>query len=410
MAQKLTDTIVKALPLPAKGNKITYDSEVRGFGARVTAAGARSFILNYRTRTGRERRVTIGAYPDWKTNVARDEAANLKRRIDVGEDPMDTVDADRSAKTVADMCKRFEEEHLPKRRPATQRDYLALINREILPALKHKKVTEVDYNDIDALHRKISKRAPYLANRTLAVLSKMFGLASSSKWRWCTENPAKGVERNEEVKRHRYLTPAELSRLSAALAELEDKQAADIFRLLLLTGARRGEVQSMRWADIDLQAGVWTKPGSTTKQKSIHRAPLSGPARLLLAGLRESAGEDDVFVFPSRGESGHREEVKKPWREVCIAAGIVTVETVGEGDKARALVKPSARIHDLRHTYASVLVSAGQSLPIIGALLGHSNPTTTARYAHLMDDPLRQATERVSPLVMPSIAPVKVVA
>lgn len=399
MAQsKLTDSIVKALASPEKGNRICYDSDVKGFGVRVTAAGSRAFILNYRTRGGRERRITIGSFPDWKTGAAREEAANLKRRIDVGADPMGEVEADRNAKTVADMCKRFEEEHLAKKRPATARDYKALIARHILPALKHKKVAEVEFSDIDALHRKVTKGgAPYLANRTVAVLSKMFGL--SMQWRWRGDNPARGIERNHEEKRHRYLTTVELSNLTTALAALEDQQAANIIRLLLLTGARRGEVQAAKWDQFDLTAGVWTKPGSTTKQKTTHRVPLSAPARQLLAELREKADAKAVFVFPSHGEAGHREEIKRAWHNVCVAAGIVTMEDDGKGG---VIVKPSARIHDLRHTYASVLASAGLSLPIIGALLGHSQPATTARYAHLMEDPLRQATERVGAIVMPT--------
>ncbi|WJI76591.1 MULTISPECIES: site-specific integrase [unclassified Mesorhizobium] len=390
---QLSDAIIKALPAPASGNKITYDDDVKGFGIRVTKAGARAFILNYRTRSGLERRYTIGSFPDWKSGPAREEAKNLKKQIDVGADPMGQVAAARDAKTVGDLCDRFEKEHLTKKRHSTARDYKALIKNHILPALKNKKVAEVEFTDIDSLHRKISKTAPYLANRAVAVLSKMFGLAI--KWRWRTDNPAKGIERNDEQKRHRYLSPAELGKLTEALTALEDQQAANIFRLLLLTGARRGEVQAAKWEQFDLTAGVWTKPGSTTKQKTMHRVPLSAPARLLLTQLREKAKEDAVYVFPGRG-ADHRVEIKAEWKEVCIAAGIVTADTVGE----KIVVAPSARIHDLRHTYASVLASAGLSLPIIGALLGHSQPATTARYSHLMDDPLRAATERAGAIVM----------
>lgn len=393
MTLKLTDTIIDKLPLPTTGNKISYDDDVKGFGIRVTAAGARSFILNYRTRSGLERRYTIGSRPDWKTGPAREEAKNLKKQIDVGFDPMGQVAAAREAKTVADLCDRFEKDHLTKKRESTSRDYKALIKNHIRPALKNKKVAEVEFTDIDTLHRKISKHAPYLANRTVAVLSKMFALAI--KWRWRTDNPAKGIERNDEQKRHRYLSPAELAKLTEALIELKDQQAANIFRLLLLTGSRRGEVQAAKWEQFDLTAGVWTKPGSTTKQKTMHRVPLSAPARLLLKDLREKAEEDAVYVFPGRG-TDHRVEIKNEWREVCIAAGIVVAETVGE----KIVLRPSARIHDLRHTYASVLASAGLSLPIIGALLGHSQPATTARYSHLMDDPLRAATERAGAIVM----------
>lgn len=412
MAQKLNDSIVKALPLPAKGNKITYDSDVKGFGVRVTAAGARSFILNYRTRYGRERRYTIGSYPDWKTGPARDEASNLKKLVDVGQDPMEQVEADRGAKSVADLCDRFEEEHLPKCRPSTQRDYRALIKNEIRPALKHVKVAELSFSAIDDLHRKITKRgARYVANRTIAVMSKMLSLAI--KWGWRADNPAIGIERNQEEKRHRYLSPAELATLTKALAEHGDQQAANIVRLLLLTGARRGEAQAMKWADVDLQVGAWTKPGSTTKQKTIHRVPLSAPARQLLSNIHTAAvaaSEDkkrprpmSEFVFPGRGGKGYRMEIKHQWAELCRSAGIVDARITKDAKgKERTVWVATARLHDLRHTYASVLASAGLSLPIIGALLGHSQPATTARYSHLMDDPLRQATERVGAIVMPT--------
>lgn len=409
MPVKLTDTVVKDLETPAKGNRIVYDSEVKGFGCRVTAKGARAFILNYRTQSGRERRFTIGSYPDWKTIPARDEAKALKRRIDVGEDPMEEREEDRQGKTMADLCERFEEEHLPKKRPATVRDYKSIMRREILPEMKHLKVAEVTYTEIDDLHRKITRRgAPYVANRTLSVLSKMFGLAQ--KWRWRIDNPCRGVERNSEEKRQRYLSPAELGNLTEALANLDDQQGANVIRLLLLTGARSGEVKAARWEDLDLEGGVWTKPGSTTKQKTTHRVPLSAPARQLLSELlakakAEAKAKDrqmSPYVFPGRS-GGHREEVKRTWHDACVAAGIVTAERVTNANgKEKLILKPSARIHDLRHTYASLLASAGLSLPIIGALLGHSQPATTARYSHLMDDPLRAATERVGAIVAPA--------
>lgn len=396
MSQKLTDTIVKsAVPsyrvvakkdgskstTPEPVHSIIYDSDVKGFGVRITASGAKSFVLNYRTRAGRERRYTIGQFPDWKVGAARQEAAELKKRIDRGEDPLAEIAAERAAPTVADMCERFEAEHLPKTRPATQRDYKALIKNDILPALKNHKVAEVTYSDVDALHRKITNRgATYLANRTIAVLSKMFSLAV--RWQWRADNPAKGIERNQEVKRDRYLAGDELGRLSEALAKHDDQGAANIIRLLLLTGARSGEVRGMRWDQLDLDAGVWTKPGATTKQKTDHRVPLSAPARQLLVELRGKARDGAEYVFPGRGGEGHRSDIKNDWAAVCEAAGIV-----------------EARIHDLRHTYASVLASAGLSLPVIGALLGHTQPATTARYSHLFDDPLRAATERVGAIV-----------
>ncbi len=381
MAQKLTDSVVKNLPLPTDGNRIEYDSEVKGFGCRVTAAGARSFVLNYRTKAGRERRYTIGQFPTWKVAAAKAEAAELRKRVDRGEDPLGDIAAVRLAPTVADLCRRFEGEHFPRLRPGTRADYKSLIDRHILPALKNQKVADVSFSDIDALHRKITKDAPYRANRAVAVMSKMFALAIH--WKYRSDNPTKAIERNQEVKRQRYLSGDELVRLSLVLAEHDDQEAANILRLLLLTGARRGEVLGMRWDQLDLNAGVWTKPGSMTKQKTEHRVPLSAPARLLLVELRATAEEDAEYVFPGPGVTGHRVVLKRDWAVICRAAGIA-----------------EARVHDLRHTYASVLASAGLSLPVIGALLGHSQPATTARYSHLFDDPLREATERVGAIVL----------
>jgi integrase len=395
MASKLTDRIVKGLRAPASGNRITYDGDdkscVKGFGVRVTAAGSRAFVLNYRTRVGRERRYTIGQFPDWNTNAAREEAKALKQRIDRGEDPMADIEAGRDAKTVADLCRRFLEEHSErKNRPGTTAFYRAMLDNWVLPKMKHLKVGEVTYSDVDGLHAAVTKNGgPYAANRVLAALSKMFSLAV--KWKWRTDSPVKGVERNQEVKRNRYLSGDELTALLAALNACEDTQAANIIRLLLLTGARRGEALTATWDQFDLAAGVWIKPASNTKQKLEHRVPLSAPARLLLLEIladetiKAAAKGTELarWVFPSRVNGGRRDAIQRRWIKICAAAGF----------------KTPVRVHDLRHTYASILASAGQSLPIIGQLLGHTQPATTARYAHLFDDPLRAATERVGAIV-----------
>jgi integrase len=188
---------------------------------------------------------------------------------------------------MADLCDRFEREYIPRKRPATQRDYRQQIAVDIRPALGRMKVAAVTFADVDAWHRKISKRAPTHANRALAVLSRMFSMAI--RWGVRTDNPCKGVERNQEHKRQRYLTGPELARVTTALNELRDQGAANAIRLLLLTGSRRGELLAARWRDIDIEAGVWTKPGSTTKQKTTHRVPLSEAACRLLAEMRQQA-------------------------------------------------------------------------------------------------------------------------
>jgi integrase len=379
MAERLTDKVMRSLERPAKGNRITYDTDVSGFGARVTAAGAVGFVLNYRRKAdGRERRATIGQFPAWSVAAARQRAAELRRAVDNGGDPVGELAVERGAPTVTDLCARFEAEHLPKLRPSTQTMYRAFIANEILPAFGTVKVAAVEYEHVDRLLSRISKRAPYMANRVLAFLSKAFALAI--KWKWRTDNPARGVERNREHKRKRYLSADELARLMKALAEYRNEQAADAFRLLLLTGARKGEALSATWDQFDLVEGVWTKPAATTKQRAEHRIPLSAPARQLLAKIRKHA--ETKFVFPGPGPRGHRTGVKRDWAQVCKAAGITGL-----------------RIHDLRHSYASQLASAGVGLHVIGGLLGHSQPQTTHRYAHLFDDPLRQATERVGAII-----------
>ena len=379
MAQKLTDAIIKKLPKPETGEKITYDTQVKGFGIRVTAKGARSFLLNYRTKLGRERRYTIGDFGDWKTGAARTEATELKKVVDRGGDPLGEIHAGRKAPTVADLCDRFITDFLPRKRPSTQVSYQQQIDAEIRPALGKLKVAAVVYEDIDRMHRAISKRAPYRANRCVALLSKMFSLAI--KWKYRSDNPCKGIERNTEYKRRRYLSGEELGRLTMALVKHKDRQAADIVRMLLLTGARRGEVLAAKWDDIDLAAGTWSKPAATTKTDTEHEVPLSAAARALLADLRERSPAQAAWLFPA-SDGKPRKDIKDAWARLCRDADI-----------------KNARAHDLRHTYASTLASAGQSLPIIGALLGHTTPATTARYAHLFDDPLRKAAEQAGAIL-----------
>jgi len=373
MAEKLTDRLVKALERPPTGNRITYDVEVKGFGARVTAAGATAFVLNYRRRSdGLSRRFTIGSYPVWSVATARERAKELKRRVDAGGDPVGEHAEERAAPTVADLCERFLKEHAAKQRPHTQDDYASMIRNDILPVLGKHKVALVGFEHVERLHARISERAPVRANHVLKVVSVMFNLAI--KWKLRTDNPAKGVTRNREHQRRRYATADEVARLTDVLSKYPDQTVADIIRLLLLTGCRRGEALGATWDQFNLTTGVWSKPPSSTKQQRHHEVPLSAPARELLVRRHEQAG-CSPYVFP--GPTGHRKVLKQHWTRILKAAGITGL-----------------RIHDLRHSFASSLVGAGFSLPVIGALLGHSQPSTTARYAHLAHDPLREAVER----------------
>ncbi len=389
MAEKLLEKQVRNLAPPATGNRIVYDADVKGFGVRITSAGAKAFVLNYRS-SGRERRLTIGSFPDWSVTDAREHARALKRRVDQGEDPMGERHEARAAPTVDDLADRFEAEHLAKRRPSTVTDYKSILRLYVRPELGKIKVAEIRHSDVEKLHRKIAATAPYRANRTVSVLGKMFSLAV--KWEMLDRSPVPGIERSPEEKRERYLTPAEIARLSEALANHREKDSASAIRLLLLTGARRGEVLGARWEQFDLPAGIWVKPAASTKQGKVHRIPLSAPALALLVEMRREADKDDAyleskgeppspFLFPGV-EGKPLQEIKKSWAALTKAAKLSGV-----------------RMHDLRHTYASILASSGLSLPIIGALLGHTQAATTHRYSHLLDDPLRAATNRAGAVI-----------
>jgi integrase len=429
MSEQLTDKAIRELPVPAKGNKVYYDSGARGLGVRVTSGGARVFVFNYRTKNGAtERRYTIGeagrwvdhkwAPGAWTVNAARGEAQKLRRRVDAGEDPMGDLHAERAAPTVNVLADRFEAEHLPKKRASTQDEYNRLLRIHIRPALGSKRVADLDHEDIEAMHRKVSASGPYAANRAVAVMSKMLALAI--KWKMRGDNPAKGIERAPERKRDRYLTGAEITRLSEVLAAHPERTSANAVRLLLLTGARKGETLAALWADFDLAAGVWTKPAATTKTAKLHRVPLSAPALALLQRMRAEADDElrkarkldpkvepNPHVFP--GINGKPlGDIKHFWSAVCIKAGLArrvekrdaAGKPVESKDGQPVMVwQTTARVHDLRHTFASILASSGLSLPIIGSLLGHTQPATTARYAHLLDDPLRAATERAAAVI-----------
>jgi integrase len=355
-------------------------TEVTGFGLRVTAAAARSFVLNYRI-AARERRYTIGSYPDWSVAAAREQAKELKRKVDIGHDPMGRRHEDRAAPTVAQLATRYLEEYAVRKAHRSRKDEESMLRNLVLPSIGKLKVPEVRHDDIDQLHREIGQSRPVRANRVLQVLSKMFALAT--RWGYRSDNPVLGWHRNPEHRRSRYLSSLELGRLTTVLAEHPNQRCASAVRLLLLTGARRGEVLAAGWDQFDLNLGVWVKPSSHVKQKKEHRVPLSGAAIRLLREMH-STSTGSRFLFPGKVPDRPLQEVKAFWAGVCRKAGL-----------------KDCRIHDLRHTYASILASAGLSLPVIGALLGHSQPSTTARYSHLFDDPLREATERVGAVVAP---------
>jgi len=417
MTERLTDNIArKALP-PARGQTLIWDAEVKGFALRLTSGGAKSFVVDYRAG-GRQRRFTIGAYPDWSVQAARQAAKELKREVDQGRDPMGERHDERAAPALNDVWERYQLEHLPRKAPRSQADERSIWEKIILPRLGKSKLGAIDHAAIDSLHRDITtiRGTPVRANRTIETLRKAFNLAI--RWNWCERNPASGVRRNPEDKRSRYLTKNEIAVLVQALNNHCEPMSANAIKLLMLTGARRGEVLAATWGMFDLENGIWTKPSAHTKQRRMHRVPLNGPALRLLAEMKEEAARKarkngismTAYVFPGENDKPLT-DIKRTWASVCLKAGLI--EQVpkksrngkplkGKDGKPVMVAQPSVRMHDLRHSFASILVSAGASLPLIGQMLGHTQPQTTARYAHLYDDPLREAAETVGKFISPA--------
>lgn len=404
--QRLSDRAIRAMADPEASSKIIYDAELPGFGIRLTKSGARSFIFNYVVNR-RERRMTIGPFPAWSTTAARERAKALKREVSLGADPLAAsqravaeADAERRAPTVADLCERYCSEHLPTKAPRSAEDDRRMWRDFILPAFGAMKVAELSPSKADRLHAQISRTHKVRANRVIALLRKAFNLAI--RWGWRADNPAMGVRRNRETPRDRFLNPDEIARLTDALAAHPQRASADAIRFLMLTGARRSEVLHACWDQFDLDQGIWQKPSAHTKQRKVHRVPLSAPALNLL--LQRHVDATGAYVFPGNKPDRPLSEIKRSWLSVCRAAGLAQEVPLTAEDGTPVLAADGSpkirwvntvRIHDLRHTYASLLASDGQSLPVIGALLGHTQPQTTARYAHLLDDPLRAATESV---------------
>jgi integrase len=367
--RKITKAAVDAL----SPGDLAWDAEVKGFGVRCQRRD-RVYMVKYRSQ-GRQRWYTIGKHGSpWTPELARREAKRILGLVAEGKDPADKKQKDRSAPTVSALADRFLEEHVEaKSKDRTYTEYQRLIERIVKPELGRLKVEEVRQSDIERLHLKY-KATPYQANRLVALLSKMFNWSGRRGER----NPCVGVERFTEQKRRRYLSSAELARLGAALAKAEEERLTSPYvvaaiRLLVFTGARLTEILTLRWDHVDLERGFLNLPDSKTGAKTIY---LNAAAKRLLATLPRL--QDNPFVVPGERQGRHLVNLEKPWRKIREMAQI-----------------PDLRLHDLRHSFASVGAGAGLGLPVIGALLGHAQAATTARYAHLASDPLQQAADLI---------------
>ncbi len=400
--QKLTEKVLRdAAPAEGRDYQI-FDTDVRGFAACIYRGGGRAFTLDYR-HAGRQRRMTFARWPEWGVTAARERAKELRREIDGGGDPLASRDSMREAPRVSDLIKRYVDLHLPHLAALNAADQRSMMEKFIGPALGNMLVTEVSSYDVELLLNKVAegrarpakqkpnnrarklqgaKPTPVRANRVGEVVRKMFAYAI--KWGWREDNPAMGFRRRMEIPRERYLSQQEIARLAAALDAAEDDRAAGIIRLCMLTGARVGEVRQARFEDFNLEHLSWTKPATTTKQRRVHRVPISDEAAAIVRQRRLAVVSGSPWLFPGDTPGQPVQEIRRFWARVQKEAGIEGV-----------------RIHDLRHTFASLLVSGGASLEMIGKLLGHSQMQTTQRYAHLMDSPLRAGVDAVASAFKP---------
>jgi integrase len=373
MKRKLTKRVVEALQ-PGNKDIICWDSELPGFGVKVTPRGRRVYFLYYRTTTGRERRPTIGRHGQVTCEEARRIAGDWHAAVRGGGDPGGERRADRASESFAEFADRYMTDYaIGKKKSSTLATDGFNLKNHLLPALGQLKVGEISRADVVRLHQRM-KATPGGANRTLYLLSHMLNVAERWGLRPDGSNPCRHVEKFNLRKRERFLSEAELGRLAAVLTDAEETDtelpsAIAAIRLLLFTGARLSEILSLRWEYADLEAQCLRLPDSKTGAKTVYLPP---PALEVLAALERR--EDNPYVIPGAKPGAHLVNLQKPWRRIRKAAGLEDV-----------------RIHDLRHSFASMAVAGGLSLPVIGALLGHSQPATTARYAHLADDPLRQA-------------------
>jgi len=400
---KLTKRSVDAL-FPRQKQYIEYDTELKGFGVAIYPSGIKSWVCEYRPHGGgrgtAKKRVTLGKVTQLPPEQARKTAADMLAAVRLGGDPALEKAERRASVTVGELIDFFDAQYVgPMLKPGT-----AVSHRIALEELRRAhgalKATALTRSHVTTLHFRMADR-PYAANRAVAVWSKAFAWAAGAGLIPEGQNPAKNIKKYREQGRERFLTSDELARLGDALREGEtiglpyfvdetkptakhaakadhrrvklDRYATAAFRLLVLTGARLREILHAKWEQVDIERGLIFLADSKTGKKPLY---LSAAAQKVLADLPRIEGNPHVIAGANDGAP--RSDLKKPWAAVSRAAGLEGV-----------------RIHDLRHSFASFGAGASLGLPIIGKLLGHSQPATTARYAHLDADPMRRAVDTI---------------
>ena len=374
---KITKRAVDALK-PAERERVVWDDDVTGFGVRVHPSGRKVYIVKYR-HEGRAVKATIGPHGPITPAAARARAAEIVTLARTGRDLEGKTPRKAGGSTMADLARRFMEEYAPGHlKPGTAALYRKIIDKRILPRLGKRRVADIGRADVAALHHDM-RSVPGHANRTLGVLSRMLSLAEVWEMRPEGVNPCRYVKKYPEHKRERFLSDDEYRCLGATLRDAEREGFASpvaiaAIRLLMLTGCRSGEILQLRWEYVDLTRGELRLPDSKTGARIVH---LGEPAIAVLRGIQRS--EDISWVFPGQKRGTHLAFLHGPWQRIVKRAGIMNL-----------------RIHDLRHSFASGGLLVGEGLPMIGKLLGHNKVQTTARYAHLANDPVKSAANRIA--------------
>jgi len=404
MSVKITKRTLDAAK-PRETRYTIFDGAISGFGLRVFPSGEKSWIFEYRAGEGGrrvpKRRVTIGKASDFTPDQARKLADNLRSAVKMGKDPQEDKAKQRQALTVDELANAFLTTHVEaKRRNTTRVHYADVLQRLVLPKLGPRKAKDVTRADIARIHL-ANAVTPFQANRIVAIVGSMYTFGARHGLVPEGLNPARGVERYKEAPRERLLSVSELERLGAAIRQAETSgipwnidqnkkikhvpkakretvigvHAAAALRLLIFTGARLREILHLKWEHVDFDRGLLLLPESKTGKKTI---VLNAPALTVLSGLPRVGAY--VVAGDSAGTPAEspRADLKRPWLLVSRHANLSGV-----------------RLHDLRHNFAAFGAGGGMGLPIIGKLLGHTQPQTTARYAHLDADPLRKAADTI---------------
>jgi integrase len=379
---KITKRLVDSLE-PGHAEYVMWDSELRRYGVKITPAGRKVHIVKYRFH-GRQRKLTIGLADVITPEQARAAARDLLSQVANNHDPAAARNILVGEPTIEQAFGRFIAEHAEARRkPRTATEYRQLFQRCVNAKLGKRKLSDVSTMDIANLHTSL-RSTPYQANRTVALLSKFFNWCESPTiaLRAKRTNPCHEIERFGERSRERFLSTVELGALGQALKAAETSEwpwAIAAIRLLIFTGARRNEILQLRWQYVDLERRRLSLPISKTGAKVI---VLSMPAVEILRHLEtlRKAFPESPWVIPSPRDANRPfVQLQSVWERVRAAAKLADL-----------------RLHDLRHTFASIAAARGTQQHLIMAMLGHANPVTTGRYMHYADDPLRSASDEVA--------------